>query len=72
MTCYFRHFKKYLEEMSVEVTKENKREIDKLIHDFLGVKYKDCSTTWKEIKKRLAEDEAKFISNLKKALVVSN
>lgn len=72
LTCYFRHFKKYLKEMSVEITKENKREIDKAIHNFLDVEYKDCSTTWKEIKKRLAEDEVKFTSSLKKALASSN
>jgi hypothetical protein len=52
----------------VEITKENKREIDKAIHELLGVEYKDCSSTWKEIKQRLAIDEATFISSIKKAL----
>jgi hypothetical protein len=50
------------------VTNENKREVDKVIHKIVGVKYKNCSATWKEVKKRLAEDEDGFITALKQAL----
>ncbi|UCH05801.1 MAG: hypothetical protein JSW05_06455 [Candidatus Thorarchaeota archaeon] len=68
MTCYFRHITRLFEEISVEVTKENKRDIDRQIHELLGVDYKDCSSTWKAVKQRIADDEAGFVSSLKKAL----
>jgi hypothetical protein len=51
-------------EIGVEVTKENKRDIDKKIHELLGVDYKNCSSTWKEIKKRITEDESAFMTSL--------
>ena len=68
MTCYFRHMKRVFEELGVEVTKENKRDIDQVIHDMVGVDYKDCSSTWKEVKKKLAEDEEGFIRGLLSSL----
>jgi hypothetical protein len=59
---------RFFEEIGVEVTKENKRDTDRQIHELLGVDYKDCSTTWKAVKQRIADDEAGFVSSLKKAL----
>ena len=67
MTCYFRHLKEVFSKADVEVTSENKREIDKVIHGLVGVEYKQCPDVWREIKKRLAQDEAGFISSLKQA-----
>ncbi|MHA2059029.1 MAG: hypothetical protein ACW979_15530 [Candidatus Thorarchaeota archaeon] len=55
-------------ELGVEVTPENKRDIDKLIHKLVGVEYKNCSATWKEIKKRRVEDESGFMKELDGAL----
>jgi hypothetical protein len=55
-------------EIGVEPTPENKKEIDKAIHKLLGVEYKNCSASWKEIKKRLAEDESGFMESLDGAL----
>jgi ATP-dependent Zn protease len=49
----------------IEVTSENKREVDKIIHSIVDIQYKNCSKTWKEVKKKLAEDEEAFISMLK-------
>jgi ribosomal protein L23 len=43
----------------------NKREIDEAIREIVGVKYKDCSVTWKEVTKRIAENEGSFVSELK-------
>ncbi len=57
MTCYFRHLQQVFKKAGIEVTNENKREIDKIIHDIVRVEYKDCPATWKEAKKRIAEDE---------------
>ncbi len=68
MTCYFRHMKETFDELGLEVTPENKREIDRAIHNLVGVKYKDCSSTWREIKKRRSEDEEEFMTALKKNL----
>ena len=65
MTCYFRHISRVFEEIGIEVTKENKREIDKVIHELVGVNYKDCSNAWREVKKKLAEDEEGFINVLR-------
>lgn len=68
MTCYFRHLKAVFEKAGVEVTKANKREIDRIIHGNVGVEYKNCSTTWKKVKKKLAEDEKAFITTLNEAV----
>ena len=66
MTCYFRHLGAFFERAGIDVTKDNKREIDRAIHRIVGVEYKNCSATWKEVKKRLGEDEKSFISTLKR------
>ncbi len=68
LTCYSRHLTHLFEEVGVDVTKENKRDIDRRIHELLGVDYKDCSKTWKAVKQRIADDEAEFVSALGKAL----
>ena len=68
MTCYFRYMKDIFAEIGVEPTKENKKEIDKKIHEYLGVQYKNCSATWKLIKERRAENPEQFTSGLKTAL----
>ncbi len=68
MTCYFRHLKTVFEKVGVDANKTNKREIDKAIHGIVGTQYTNCSATWKEVKKRLAEDEDGFIAALKHAL----
>ena len=68
MTCYFRHMKGIFTEIGVEVTPKNKRDIDKKIHELLEIEYKNCSSTWKEIKKRIADDEPAFMTSLDGAL----
>jgi len=68
LTCYFRHIKHLFTEIGVEVTTENKRELDRRIHELVGVEYKNCSAAWKEIKMKLAEDEVGFIVNLRETL----
>jgi hypothetical protein len=68
MTCYFRHIQDVFKKGGIEVSNENKREIDSVIHGIVGVEYKNCPATWREVKKRIAEDEEGFVSELKKAL----
>ena len=65
LTCYFRHLKQTFRKARIEITKDNKREIDKIIHDIVGIEYKQCPATWREVKKRLAENENEFIIKLK-------
>lgn len=68
MTCYFRHIQDLLKKSGMEVTKDNKREIDRAIHGIVGVEYKNCPAAWREVKKRIAENEERFVSKLKEAL----
>ena len=66
MTCYFKHLNEVFKKAGIEVTKQNKREIDKVVHNIVSVEYKNCPTAWREVKKRLAEDEQAFVSRLSK------
>ena len=71
MSCYFRHMKDILEGAGIEVTKENKKEIDRIIHEIVEVDYKNCSPTWKAVKEHIKTDEAAreaFIQKLGKKL----
>ena len=68
MTCYFRHMKDIFAEIGFEPTSENKKEADKRIHKLLGVEYKNCSSTWKEVKIHLENDRDAFIKSLRKEL----
>ena len=68
MTCYFRHIQHVFKKAGIEVTSENKREVDRVIHGIVGVEYKNCPAAWREVKKRIAEDESDFVSKLKEAL----
>ena len=67
MTCYFRHIKQVFEKAGIEVTPENRKELDAVIHDIVNVNYKNCPATWKQVKRLISEDEANFISKLKNA-----
>ena len=71
MTCYFRHLNVFFEKAGIQVTKENKKDIDKAIHSIVGIQYKNCSETWKEVKKKIAENEENFVAELKKELSIT-
>jgi len=71
MSCYFRHMKEILEEAGVEVTKENKKDIDRVIHGLVDVGYKNCSPAWKAVKEQIKTDDKtknRFIKRLKQEL----
>lgn len=72
MTCYFRHLQEIFKKAGIDLTRENRREIDRIIHNIVEVKYKNCPSTWREVKKRIADDEESFISELKKAMDKNN
>ena len=68
MSCYFRYMKDILEKAGIEVTKANKKDIDRVIHDMVGVDYKNCSPAWKAIKDHIRDDDKArntFIKGLK-------
>ncbi len=67
MTCYFRHLGEIFKKAGIEVTKENKKSVDQIIHAIVGADYKNCPQAWKGVKKRISDDKAKFISELKAA-----
>ena len=67
MACYFRRLQQVFIKAGIEVTTENKRDVDGVIHKIVGVEYKNCSATWMEVKKRIAEDEEKLVSNFREA-----
>jgi len=68
MTCYFRHLQEIFRKAGVAPTKENRRNIDEAIHHIVRVKHRNCPATWKKVKKRIAEDEERFVSELKEEL----
>ena len=68
MTCYLRHLNEIFEKAGVTITKENRQDVDRVIHSIVGIKYKNCPATWKEVKKRILEDEEKFVNTLKSKL----
>lgn len=59
MSCYFRHIKDILDAAGIEVTSTNKKQIDHVIHQAVGVTYKDCPATWKRLKQQIISDERK-------------
>ena len=67
MTCYFRHLKELLKKAGIEVPPQNRQEIDRISHSIVGVNYKNCPATWKQVKKSIMEDETAFVSNLNNA-----
>ena len=71
MSCYFRHMKDIFEDSGIEVTPDNKKTLDRIIHGIMDVEYKNCSPTWKAIKERIMGDEKakkQFIKKIKDRL----
>jgi hypothetical protein len=63
--------KDVLAEAGIEVTQENKKQVDQAIHHLVDVEYKNCSPTWKEVKTHIKNDETArkaFIQKLKQAI----
>ena len=67
MTCYFRHLTELFKKAGIEVTPQNRQEIDRIVHSIVGVNYKNCPVTWKQVKKSIMEDENAFVSKLRNA-----
>jgi hypothetical protein len=68
MTWYFRHIKDILNEAGIESTPSNRKQLDQVIHDIVGVAYKDCPTIWRKLKEQIIGDEGKrrdFVRRIK-------
>ncbi len=70
MSCYFRHLKDVMTEAGIEVTPANKKEVDRALHEIVGVAYKDCPSAWKNLKGQIANesDRAMVVKKLREAL----
>jgi hypothetical protein len=60
MSCYFRHMADVLVEAGIDLEevkkdKARKKELDEKIHALVGVEYKKCSPTWKQVKEMMAD-----------------
>jgi hypothetical protein len=66
LTCYFRHLTVVFGQAGIEVTKENKKELDCILRGMAGGDL-DCPAVWRQIKKRLTEDPDGFVAELKTA-----
>jgi hypothetical protein len=70
MTCYFKNSRmtELFDEIGVEVTKENMKRIDEIIHDILSVEYRNCAAAWKLVQRKLADDGEGFRKRLHEVL----
>jgi molecular chaperone GrpE (heat shock protein) len=65
------NLKDILNEAGVEITADNRQQIDRAMHEIVNTTYKDCPGTWKQVKQKLASSEVKkreFVKKLKAAL----
>ena len=71
MSCYFRHMRDIMSEVGIDITPDNKKEIDRILHGLAGVDYKNCSNAWRRIKEMIKGDPADrdvFVEKLKQAV----
>jgi len=72
MGCW-RWFSGVLKEAGVTVTSQNRANVDKVVHEYIGAKaqYEHCSSDWTKIGKKIKSDEKekkKLIQAVKAAL----
>jgi hypothetical protein len=69
MSCYFRHMEEIFRDAGIEVTKENKKDIDRAIHKIVDTDYKNCPDAWKKVKEAIKSNDekkrAEFVSRIK-------
>lgn len=64
MTCYFRHLDPVFRRAGLQIDIDNRKRVDMIIHEMVGVKYKDCTQTWAAVKE-LLKDEDTFVERLR-------
>ena len=66
MSCYFRHLKEVFAEAGIQVTPENREQIDKAIKRMTDTD--DCPETWAKVKAEIrgdAKTRQEFVEKLK-------
>ncbi|MEI7616100.1 MAG: hypothetical protein WCJ54_05235 [Actinomycetota bacterium] len=67
MSCYFRHMEDIFSQAGINITKDNKKDIDRAIHKIVEIDYKNCSDAWKKIKEIIkGNDETKKAELIKR------
>jgi hypothetical protein len=59
MSCYFRHMEEIFSQAGIEITKDNKKDIDRAIHTIVDIVYKNCPDAWKKVKEIIKGDDEK-------------
>jgi len=67
MTCYFRHLREIFQEAEIQVTKQNRPEINRIIQTIVHADDKTCPETWQEVKRHISQDKKGFVLALKQA-----
>ena len=69
MSCYLRHLDDVVAATGLKLGPENRKEVDRTVKELLGLP--ECPDAWREVKKRLADDEHGFIADLHDAFVMN-
>jgi hypothetical protein len=72
MSCYFRHLKEIFDEAGIVITSDNRKQIDQVIHQAVGVTYKECPQAWKALKQQILGDEQKRQTFIKRLQAATN
>jgi len=67
LTCYFRHLEEVFQKAGISVTSENRREIGRVVQSVVKMEGKHCPDVWREVRKRIKENNAEFVQELKHA-----
>jgi len=68
MSCYLHNLEALLKEAGIELTKENRKDVDKAVQRVVGVENKHCPEVWKAVKAELEKDRDGFVERLKKEM----
>ena len=64
MTCYFRNLDPVFLRAGLQIDIDNRKRVDMIIHEMVGVEYKDCTQTWAAVKEMLKDEDA-FVERLR-------
>ncbi len=69
MSCYLRHLEQIMKSAGVGLTPQNRKEVDRFLHVYVKIPYKDCPRAWKQLKEIVRGEEkgkAELAAALKK------
>lgn len=68
MSCYLRHLQGLFDQIGLEVTSANRREVDEAVHRLIRVSEGECGPAWSKLKQEILSDQQKktaFVDGLK-------